>query len=81
MLLAKLIRQQPRTFEQAPGPKTDMAPINAAFTPAPEAIARARAIVKLFADNPGQGALSMDGNMVDIPHLKHAERVLARASL
>ncbi len=58
-----------------------VAPINAAFTPAPEAIARARAIVKLFADNPGQGALSMDGNMVDIPHLKHAERVLARASL
>lgn len=58
-----------------------VAPINAAFTPTPEAIARARAIVKLFADNPGQGALSMDGNMVDIPHLKHAERVLARAVL
>ena len=56
-----------------------VAPINAAFTPTLEAIARARMIVKLFADNPGQGALSMDGNMVDIPHLKHAERVLARA--
>ena len=56
-----------------------VATINAAFTPSPEAIARAKMIVKLFADNPGQGALSMDGAMVDIPHLKHAERVLARA--
>ena len=58
-----------------------VAVINAAFTPPPEAIARAKLIVKLFADNPGQAALSLDGNMVDIPHLKHAERVLARAML
>ncbi len=56
-------------------------PINAAFTPTPDAIARAHVIVQLFADHPGQGALSLDGNMVDIPHLKHSERVLARAAL
>ncbi len=58
-----------------------VAVINAAFTPSAEAIAHARAIVKLFADNPGSGALSLNGQMVDIPHLKHAERVLARAAL
>jgi citrate lyase subunit beta / citryl-CoA lyase len=52
--------------------------INAAFTPSADAVARARTIIQLFADNPGQGALSLDGGMVDIPHLKHAQRVLAR---
>lgn len=55
--------------------------INAAFTPTAEAVAHARAVLKLFADNPGSGALSMNGQMVDIPHLKHAERLLARAAL
>jgi citrate lyase subunit beta / citryl-CoA lyase len=37
--------------------------------------------VKLFADNPNSGALTLNGQMVDIPHLKHAERLLQRASL
>ena len=58
-----------------------VAVINAAFTPTEAAVAHARAIVKLFADNPGSGALSLNGQMVDIPHLKHAERLLARAAL
>jgi citrate lyase subunit beta / citryl-CoA lyase len=58
-----------------------VAVINAAFTPTAEEVARAKAIQKLFADNPGAGALSMNGQMVDIPHLKHAERLLARAAL
>jgi citrate lyase subunit beta / citryl-CoA lyase len=58
-----------------------VAVINSVFTPTPEQVARARAIVQLFAANPGSGALSMDGQMVDIPHLKHAERLLARAAL
>lgn len=53
--------------------------INAAFTPSADDIARARAIKKLFDDNPGSGALSMDGQMIDIPHLKQEERLLARA--
>ncbi len=55
--------------------------INTAFTPSDETVTRAVRIVKLFADNPGLGALSLDGAMVDVPHLKHAERVLARARL
>jgi len=50
--------------------------INAAFTPGPQAIARARAIVETFAANPGAGALSLDGEMIDQPHLDQARRLL-----
>ncbi|WP_230481037.1 HpcH/HpaI aldolase/citrate lyase family protein [Sphingomonas sp. Leaf21] len=53
--------------------------INAAFTPSPEELARAQAIVDLFAANPGAGALQRDGRMVDAPHLKAAQALLARA--
>ncbi|RZM12079.1 MAG: CoA ester lyase, partial [Sphingomonas sp.] len=54
--------------------------INAAFTPSADEIAHARAIVDLFAANPGAGALQLDGRMVDAPHLKQAEAVLALAA-
>jgi citrate lyase subunit beta/citryl-CoA lyase len=50
--------------------------INAAFTPTPQAIARARAIVDAFAANPGAGALQLDGEMIDQPHLAQARRML-----
>lgn len=52
-------------------------PINEAFTPSDEEIAHARAIVEAFADNPGAGTVALDGAMVDIPHLKLAQRLLA----
>ncbi len=58
---------------------TQVSVINAAFTPTPEEIAKAQAIVDLFATNPGAGALSLDGRMVDAPHLKAAQALLARA--
>ena len=51
--------------------------INAAFTPSEAEIAWARRIVALFDANPGVGALSLDGKMVDAPHLKQARRLLA----
>jgi citrate lyase subunit beta/citryl-CoA lyase len=51
--------------------------INAAFTPAADEVDRARRIVALFAANPDAGALSLDGRMVDAPHLKAAQRLLA----
>jgi citrate lyase subunit beta/citryl-CoA lyase len=54
-----------------------IAVINAAFTPGAAEIAHARAVVALFAANPGAGALSLDGKMVDAPHLKAAQRLLA----
>ncbi|MGR8948909.1 MAG: HpcH/HpaI aldolase/citrate lyase family protein [Gammaproteobacteria bacterium] len=53
--------------------------INEAFTPSDEEVAHARAVVKLFADNPDAGTLSLDGKMVDKPHLTQAERVIATA--
>ena len=52
--------------------------INAAFTPGEAEVAHARAVVALFAANPGAGALQLDGRMVDAPHLKAAERLLAQ---
>ncbi len=54
--------------------------INAAFSPTPDEVARAQAIVALFAANPGAGALQLDGRMVDAPHLKAARRLLSLAA-
>ena len=55
-----------------------VAVINAAFTPGEEEIAHARAIVNAFSANPGAGALSLDGKMIDQPHLEQARRLLER---
>ena len=52
--------------------------INAAFTPSEEEIARAQAVVDAFASNPGAGVLTLDGKMIDRPHLKKAQALLAR---
>ncbi len=56
-----------------------VAPINESFMPSAEEIEHAHRVVALFAASPGAGALALDGKMVDIPHLKQAERVLAQA--
>ncbi|MEN3749157.1 CoA ester lyase [Sphingomonas sp. HF-S3] len=53
--------------------------INAGFTPSDAEIAHARSIVDAFAAAPGAGALKLDGRMIDRPHLKQAEALLARA--
>lgn len=52
--------------------------INAAFMPSEEEIAEARRIVEAFAASPGTGALSLDGRMLDQPHLEQARKLLAR---
>lgn len=57
-----------------------VAVINSAFTPSEEEIARARRIVDLFAANPRAAVLSLDGVMLDIPHLKQARNILAMAA-
>jgi citrate lyase subunit beta/citryl-CoA lyase len=54
-------------------------PINAAFTPTPDQIAHAKAIVDAFAAEPTAGVLSVNGRMVDKPHLTQAQRLLVRA--
>ena len=53
--------------------------INAVFTPTEEDIAEARAVVKAFADAGNPGVVGLDGKMLDRPHLRQAESVIARA--
>jgi citrate lyase subunit beta / citryl-CoA lyase len=55
--------------------------INELFTPTAEEVARARLIIDLFAASPGVGAVSLDGRMLDLPHLRLAQKVLAAAFL
>jgi len=54
--------------------------INQAFSPTAGEIERAGRIVALFEDNPGAGALGLDGEMVDRPHLVQARRIIALAT-
>ncbi|MER8691485.1 HpcH/HpaI aldolase/citrate lyase family protein [Mesorhizobium opportunistum] len=53
--------------------------INAAFTPSTEAVKHSRAIVDAFAAAGNPGVVGIDGKMFDRPHLRLAERLLARA--
>jgi citrate lyase subunit beta/citryl-CoA lyase len=50
--------------------------INAAFSPQEEDVAEARAIVDLFAANPGIGTIGYKGRMLDRPHLSRAQQLL-----
>jgi citrate lyase subunit beta/citryl-CoA lyase len=54
-----------------------IAAINRCYAPSDTEIAHARRIVEAFAANPGAGTLGIDGKMVDIPHLKAAQKTLA----
>ena len=54
-----------------------VAVINAAFSPSEAEIAHARAIIDAFAAQPDAGTLSLHGKMIDKPHLKQAERIMA----
>jgi citrate lyase subunit beta/citryl-CoA lyase len=53
--------------------------INEMFTPSDIEIQHAHTIVRAFAENPGAGVASLNGKMLDQPHLKLAQKVLARA--
>ena len=53
--------------------------INAAFIPTAEELERATRIVELFETNPGEGAIGLDGEMIDRPHLLQARRLLEMA--
>lgn len=56
-------------------------PVQTAFTPSDEAIARAQHLLEAFAmhQQSGRGAFALDGKMVDAPIIKAAQRVLERA--
>ncbi len=60
-----------------------IAPVQAAFTPDAAAIAHARRLLAAMAEHQarGAGAFSLDGKMIDMPLIKAAQRVLARAGL
>lgn len=51
--------------------------INSAFSVNAEELAWARRVVALFDAHPGAGALDLDGKMVDLPHLKQAQRLIS----
>ena len=51
---------------------------NEVFTPTPEAIERAKAVVAAFAADPGAGTIGIGGVMYDRPHLERARQLLAR---
>jgi citrate lyase subunit beta/citryl-CoA lyase len=53
--------------------------INEVFTPTPEVLAQAQAIVDAFAANPDAGVASLGGVMIDRPHLARSRRLLGRA--
>ncbi len=57
-----------------------VAVINAAFNPTEPELARARRIVAAFAASPQAGVLSLDGEMIDRPHLQQAQRILGLAA-
>jgi len=54
-----------------------IAAINAAFSPTAAEREQARRVVAAFAAAPGAGVVSLDGRMLDRPHLLQAQRILA----
>lgn len=54
-----------------------LAPIHAAFSPTDAEIAWARRVIEALSNAPGQGAVALDGRMIDQPHRKQAQRILA----
>lgn len=57
--------------DQVPG-------INQSFSPSPADVAHARRVLDAFAAQPDAGTVGLDGQMLDRPHLKQAQRVLQR---
>lgn len=55
-----------------------IAAIHAAFSPTVEEVEWARRVVELLANSPGQGAVALDGKMIDRPHLRQAQRILGK---
>ena len=55
--------------------------VNQVFTPTAEEIALAAELIAAFAQHEQEGrmAFSFHGEMVDVPHLKRAQRILAMA--
>jgi citrate lyase subunit beta / citryl-CoA lyase len=50
---------------------------NRCYAPSEAEIAHARRIVEAFGAFPNAGTIGVDGKMIDIPHLKAAQKTLA----
>ncbi len=61
----------------------EVAHCNRGFAPDEEMVARAHRIIEAMAEaaREGQGAVSLDGRMIDIPFIRLSERILERAEL
>lgn len=57
-----------------------VAAINESFMPSSDEIAHARRILDAFAASPGAGTVGLDSKMIDIPHLRQAEKVMAQVA-
>ena len=57
-----------------------LAPVAAAFTPSPDRVRWAEQVRDGFAARPNEGVFVLDGKMIDRPHLKLAERILAASA-
>jgi len=75
----RLARRQGFTGKLAIHPR-QVPIINEHLTPSADDVAEAEAVVAAFAAQADAGTVSLDGHMLDRPHLTQAERVLARAS-
>jgi citrate lyase subunit beta/citryl-CoA lyase len=53
--------------------------VNAVFTPRPDQLRWAERVRAAFAADPGAGVFALDGKMIDRPHQRLAERILAAA--
>ncbi len=57
-----------------------VAAINESFMPSPAEIDHAHRVLAAFAAEPGAGTVGLDGRMLDMPHQKQAQVVLAQAA-
>lgn len=55
--------------------------INQAFTPDREELEWSRRVIEAFKANPGVGAVGLEGRMLDRPHLKRAQRIVAMSRM
>lgn len=56
-----------------------VAAIHAAFTPTADEVAWAQRVLEAFRASGGKGAIQLDGKLLDRPHVRQAERILAAA--
>ena len=54
-----------------------VAVINECFSPTEEEIEPVRQVIKAFEDADGAGTVGLNGKILDRPHLKQAQRLLA----